>query len=423
MVLFVENCGVILTPKLINAIINLIKFKHGRIIMENYEEIVKREWEKFENMKLLPNIMLLGVTGCGKSSLVNRVFGKPLAEVNNVSRGTEEFKYYYGKEYGLKVNLIDSKGYEMAADGGTDNFEWYLNEVTEMIKKNKSDLEKQIHMVWFCISVASNRIQPYDIKMLNALRSNSAGIKGKVAVVLTKCDEDDEDGSTAKLFKDILHKDVAYDLPVFEVSTDKNLPLEINDLIGWSVNNLDSEDFKDAFVASQMVDIHQKRIRAAKYIAGYATGAAIVGGAPIPFSDAAILVPLQLVMTTHIIGLYGMNDLASVSKSVVGNVVISTVGKSIAGGLLKLIPGVGTVLGAIINGGVASAITGALGYAISEICYSSCKKIVRNEKIDFAQAFSTDAIQDLMKAFVNNNNKKMNKDELEKAITGNREDF
>lgn len=31
-----------------------------------YEERVKREWEKLVNETHYPNIMLLGVTGCGK---------------------------------------------------------------------------------------------------------------------------------------------------------------------------------------------------------------------------------------------------------------------------------------------------------------------------------------------------------------------
>lgn len=47
-----------------------------------YEEDLRKDWEEFANKnKLLPNIMLLGATGCGKSSLINLVFGRDLAEV------------------------------------------------------------------------------------------------------------------------------------------------------------------------------------------------------------------------------------------------------------------------------------------------------------------------------------------------------
>lgn len=36
------------------------------IMSNQYEERVKREWEKLVNETHYPNIMLLGVTGCGK---------------------------------------------------------------------------------------------------------------------------------------------------------------------------------------------------------------------------------------------------------------------------------------------------------------------------------------------------------------------
>ena len=386
-----------------------------------YEEKVREEWEKFQSTEHFPNIMLLGVSGCGKSSLINRVFGRDLAKVNNVSRGTEEFSYYRGKNYGLKVNLIDSKGYEMETEDSVDNFTRYLNEVTKMIASKKDDVNDQIHMVWFCISVASNRIQQYDIDMIRELSKDNTGVKGKVAVVLTKCDEDDENGSVAKNFKDILHQQIAYDLPVFEVSTDINLPLEINDLIGWSVENLDSEDLKNAFVASQIVDIDQKRKHAAKCIAGYAVGAAAIAASPIPFSDSAVLVPEQLAMTTHIIGIYGMDTLASISRSVVSNIIITTIGRSLAGSLIKIIPVVGTMVGTIVNTTVATTLTAALGFAISEICYNCCKKIIRNESIDWDNIFNMDDIENLMKEFVRNNKNATSEADVETAIVGKRE--
>lgn len=97
-----------------------------------YEETVREEWQKFttgEN-KLLPNIMILGETGCGKSSLVNLVFNKNLAPVNNVSRGTDGFKLYEGAKYGIGVNLIDSRGYEME-DGKDESFVSYHKSIRD----------------------------------------------------------------------------------------------------------------------------------------------------------------------------------------------------------------------------------------------------------------------------------------------------
>ena len=132
-----------------------------------YEEFIKEEWEKFtKEDKLLPNIMLLGATGCGKSSLINVVFQRNLAPVNDASRGTDGFKTYRGKDFGLGVNLIDSRGYEME-DGSGESFSAYIDAIKSQMERNrkKAPLEK-IHIVWFCISIATGRIQDYDLEIL-----------------------------------------------------------------------------------------------------------------------------------------------------------------------------------------------------------------------------------------------------------------
>lgn len=95
-----------------------------------------------------------------------------------------------------------------------------------------------------------------------------------------------------------------------------------------------------------------------------AAAAATTAVSPIPFSDAALLIPIQATMIT---GLYKANG-ANISQGFVEGVLkatmISTFGKSLAGNLLKFIPVVGTLAGGTINAGVAVGFTEALGFAI-----------------------------------------------------------
>ena len=95
-----------------------------------------------------------------------------------------------------------------------------------------------------------------------------------------------------------------------------------------------------------------------------ATAAATTAASPLPFSDAALLIPIQVTMIT---GLYKANG-ANISRGVVEGAlkasVVSGVGKSVAGNLLKFIPGVGTIAGGTLNAGVAVAFTEALGIAV-----------------------------------------------------------
>ena len=358
-----------------------------------YEEIIKAEWEKFygEKGRLLPNIMLLGATGCGKSSLINLIFGRNLAAVNDVSRGTDDFKTYWGKDYGLGVNLIDSRGYEME-DGSGESFDSYQNAIRKKMDENRrKEPLKKIHIVWFCISVAAEKIQDYDIQILRQLKKDTE-LRSRIAVVLTKCDQDDEDGGTARIFKKILADEAGRYLPVFEVSTDPKLPLDLEKLMTWAAGRLDDKDLKEAFVAAQIISLKAKREAVSAKIGFYAASAAVIGAVPIP-ADAAMLVPLQAEMSAHIIRIYGMENFANISSALIGDVVIANLGKAFAGGLLKLIPGIGAWVGGAVNAGVASLITSALGFAISEICYNSCKKIARGEKVDAASMFNAEEIQ------------------------------
>lgn len=94
------------------------------------------------------------------------------------------------------------------------------------------------------------------------------------------------------------------------------------------------------------------------------TGAAAVSASPIPFSDSALLIPIQ---TTMIVGLYkanGYNISQGVVTGALKSTLISGFGKAAAGNLLKFIPVVGSVAGGLINAGVA-AFTEALGFSVA----------------------------------------------------------
>lgn len=100
----------------------------------------------------------------------------------------------------------------------------------------------------------------------------------------------------------------------------------------------------------------------------HTAAAAATAASPIPFSDAALLIPIQ---TTMITSLYKANG-ANISQGVIDGAfkanLISGLGKSLArnltGNLLKFIPGVGTIAGGTINATVSVAFTEALGIEV-----------------------------------------------------------
>ncbi|WP_025729286.1 YcjF family protein [Atopobacter phocae] len=93
-----------------------------------------------------------------------------------------------------------------------------------------------------------------------------------------------------------------------------------------------------------------------------AVSAAIVGLSPIPFSDAALLVPIQLTMMARLHKIFGQSWSASLGKSLSKEIAVVSLGRSTVGNIMKFIPVVGTVSGAAINASVASMITETVGW-------------------------------------------------------------
>ena len=76
------------------------------------------------------------------------------------------------------------------------------------------------------------------------------------------------------------------------------------------------------------------------------------GFIPIPFSDAALLVPTQVAMIASITTIFGIEVskglLTSFVSSTIGSAGATILGKTIVANLLKLIPVAGTVAGGAI---------------------------------------------------------------------------
>lgn len=111
-----------------------------------------------------------------------------------------------------------------------------------------------------------------------------------------------------------------------------------------------------------IVNFSTAEAQASKSIKYYAGAAAAIGASPIPGSDAVLLTALQAKMMNDVLSKYGVEtSLVDIIQQIIGARVVSMLGKAVAGNLIKLIPGAGSVIGGAINAGVASSITYTLG--------------------------------------------------------------
>ncbi len=123
--------------------------------------------------------------------------------------------------------------------------------------------------------------------------------------------------------------------------------------------------------AVQVVDVERKKKEVSKIITQAVTVAAGIGATPIPFADAALLVPNQITMIARITAAWGLPAGRAKAFAAAGSLVL-TGGATMAGryavsNLLKLIPGT-TLATSAISATVAGTLTKSVGWAWSSVC-------------------------------------------------------
>lgn len=352
---------------------------------------LNEELEKMQAEVKKPNILVCGGTGVGKSSLINHVFGKTIAEVGHGAPLTRGVRMYRSKD--LAVNLYDSEGYEI----GTEMQDRYKRNILSKLDDSLSP-EDRVHEVWYCISAANKRIFDLDRDIIRIIK----GKKIPVAVVLTQIDGVDED--ELENMKDAV-QGIYNPIEYFTYCTleDSGVDdyIQKEELIEWSLEHL-PEALRDGLITSLYGSLKKKR----KYVSDVVIRNAMAEAAtavlvPIPGSDALLLAPIQMMMVSKIIRVYGINGIAGFTSSLLESQVMSIIGKNISkaaiGSVLKFVPGIGTGVSYVINGGVATSMTITLGQTISKICYEYSKAKLEGKEEDILEKFSPDALNEVMK--------------------------
>jgi uncharacterized protein (DUF697 family)/GTP-binding protein EngB required for normal cell division len=305
------------------------------------------------------NILITGQTGVGKSTLINAIFRAELAQEGVGRPVTQRLQRHDAP--GVPVTIFDTPGIELgdAKDAVIADFK---NTITT---SRRGAPESFIHIAWYCIDAGQARIQDYDVDIIRALAEEVP-----VILVLTQCVDEQRASAleTAIAAEDLPIQSV----PVRTLAKARRIgretiePTGLEELVRRTEHIL-PEAVKGAFVNAQGVVISLKVKYARAVVTASAAAAAAVGAAPIPVSDAIILMPVQVGMLGGITAVFGIEMSAqSTTRLLVGLVGeggVSQVGRQLAAGLLKVIPGA-----SVINAGVASALTAALGEAYIQLC-------------------------------------------------------
>jgi uncharacterized protein (DUF697 family)/GTP-binding protein EngB required for normal cell division len=315
------------------------------------------------------NLAVFGKTGVGKSTLVNAIFGRDVA-ATGVGQPVTRGLIYYRHPDGF-FGVYDSEGFETGTSGDA-----IVDGLRRLVADHRMrSVDEQIHAVWYLVRWSDRRFekaQELFVRELDALG---------LPVVMVMTQVPSRDGQVHPEALEFAEYIQSLGLPLrphgrVVLTNALNDPFTSSPVFGLQTLLDDTYDVtpavaESALTAAQVLDMGRKK-KAVSAIINQAVAVAVgVGATPIPFADAALLVPNQVTMIARITAAYGLPPNRSKALAAAGAVVL-TGGATMAGryavtSLLKFVPG-GTLAGSAISATVAGALTKTVGHAWARVC-------------------------------------------------------
>ncbi|MCR4617619.1 MAG: GTP-binding DUF697 domain-containing protein [Lachnospiraceae bacterium] len=368
-------------------------------IAANIMEAIAKEKK---DMKVL-NVMLLGKTGVGKSTLINNLFNERLAETGIGKPVTQDIRRY--EKEGFPLVVYDTPGFEL---GGENAMNRLLDSVNSEIKKGyKSfDIEKSIHCILYCVSATSHRFEDIEVNFIKKFLDENKDVNIPVIIVITQA-LSKKDASELKSCIEAENLGVTQVIPVLaeDYEIDENTVIKANGLDNLAdvIYEVIPEALKKTYVAVQKASLNLKVKKSHAIVVGAAASAAATGAVPIPIADAFVLVPEQVAMIASITNVFGFSleksAITAIVSATLGTAGTTVAGKTVVSSILKLIPGAGSVAGGAISGAVAAALTAALGEAYIGVMMAVAKGKLKIGDLSTSKGkkFITDAFKKALK--------------------------
>lgn len=328
------------------------------------------------------NVLVIGNSGVGKSTLINSVLGDEKAKTGYGTTGTTNKLEIYESEE-IPFRIIDTVGFEPSLIKGGKAINAVKKWSKESVKEGKEDSE--INVIWFCVEGTSSKLFPKTIKDLS--KATAMWKTVPVVVVITKSYSVPERAQNIGMVNDAFANQKRYSrnmkhiVPVVASTFTLNdtafvAPEGITELIDVT-NALMPEGIKAGVHDVYKFKLKRKKALAQGIVGLSSTAAVTVGAIPVSFADALLLSPVEVGQINALARLYGINK-DEQSKQLFNSIIevgtVSVAAKT-AISALKAIPGI-NIGASVLNAIIAGAIVATIG----EGCIYVFEKIYTGEK-------------------------------------------
>ena len=274
------------------------------------------------------NIVIMGQSGNGKSTIVNAIIGKDVAPTGKGNAVTMDNKVY-STSYDINstsytLNLYDTVGIELSDKVTKATLTDIEKHIVE--SQNTSD-EYDINIVWFCINNRCSRFQDFEVDLIQKL---SFEYEIPFVIVMTQCYDDSvgelENTIRSKLPEIVTARILAKDYPrrngkvISAYGIDRLLKLSIMDYNKLKVNVLQSKlnDIQKNLSISKLY-LDKRNQKAKICIQKYAESTKTISW--IPIGCIPLIHNKCIAMTMELHQIYGISSNENLTESIISNVI------------------------------------------------------------------------------------------------------